>query len=126
MAEIVLTGTPSGYKFTTDTLHLTPGYNIVSQIIYPVHRVINPAKGTYYDYGFDSDDRRRGRVIYNSPTKSDTVYFNTPSDWVEYGRGYMPIGAAAIKSLLKKSFIKLLRKQNLKMKKEILKHMKKF
>jgi hypothetical protein len=107
MAEIILNGTPSGYKFTTDTLHLTPGYNVVSQSMYPVYRVINPTKGTHYDYGYDLDNRQRGRVIYNSPTKSDTVYFNTPSDWIEYDRGWMPIGDAADQKSAKKEFYKM-------------------
>lgn len=110
MAEIVLDGTPSGYKFTTDTLHLTPGYNVVSQSMYPVYRVINPTKGTHYDYGYDLDNRQRGRVIYNSPTQSDTVYFNTPSDWIEYDRGWMPIGAAKDQQSAKKEFYKMAQK----------------
>ena len=110
MAEIILTGEPSGYKFTSDTLHLTPGYNVVSQSMYPVYRVINPTKGTHYDYGYDFDDQQRGRVIYNSPTKSDTVYFNTPSDWVEYYHGYMPIGDAVDQESAKKEFYKIAQK----------------
>ena len=73
---------PSGYRFSSDTLKLTPGYNIISQSIYPVYTVKHPYTGELYDAGSDFSNNR-GRVIYNTPTQADTVYFNIQDDWVD-------------------------------------------
>ena len=96
---------PSGYRFSSDTLKLTPGYNIVSQSMYPVYRVENPYTGEVYDSASDFSSER-GRVIYNTPTQSDTVYFNTPDDWISHDGGYMPIGTTKDQDSAKKWFYK--------------------
>lgn len=95
---------PTGYKFATKKLNLTPGYSIETQQIYPYYKSIWPYSGEEYEYSADFDKNTRGRVIYHTPTQSDTVYFNTPDNYITSDSGYMPIGTTKDQESAKKWF----------------------
>ena len=93
----------AGFTFDSRTRKLTPGYSIVSQNIYPRYEFTDEygEKRTYYNE-FSGNDI--GRVIYNSPNDSDTVYYNKASDWLETENGYMTLGSSPDQEKAKKNF----------------------
>ena len=95
----------SGYKFRASTFNLTPGYSIVSQHMYPVYTT-TASDGTVRESSPDFGGEM-GRVIYNTPSVSDTVYFKSPSNYIDDGGGgFMPIGADADQESAKSAFYK--------------------
>lgn len=88
------------YDFRSDTLNLTPGYRVISQHFWPVYEhPNNPKKDWWYDF-----DTSRGRVLYESPTKTDTVYFNTPDKYIDSDHGIIPIGTTKNQDKAKKGW----------------------
>ena len=95
----------SGYKFRASTFNLTPGYSIVSQHMYPVYTT-TASDGTVRESSPDFGGEM-GRVIYKTPSVSDTVYFKSPSNYIDDGGGgFMPIGADADQESAKSAFYK--------------------
>lgn len=95
---------PSGYRFTSRTHNFTPGYNIVTQYMYPTYT--RTAKdGTTYE-GWNDFDITSGRVIYNTPTQSDTVYYNTPDSYMHGEHSIDPIGTTKDQNSAKNRFYK--------------------
>lgn len=88
------------YDFRSDTLNLTPGYRVISQHFWPVYEHPNdPKKDWWYDF-----DASRGRVLYESPTKTDTVYYNTPDKYIDSDHGMIPIGTTKNQDKAKKGW----------------------
>lgn len=114
----------SGYKFRSSTFNLTPGYSITSQRMYPTYIITNSDGSTREsssDFGVEM-----GRVIYKTPSVSDTVYFKSPSDYIDNGHGFMPIGADENQESAKKSFyqtVKRLNQQMIKRLKKLIKEL---
>lgn len=91
------------HEFDSDTLQLTPGYRIISQHFYPVYEY--PDSGKEFSYDFDAS---RGRVLYDSPTGRQEVYFNYPDNYISCDHGYMPIGTTKDQESAKKRFYQFL------------------
>ena len=91
------------HEFDSDTLQLTPGYRIISQHFYPIYEY--PDSGKEFSYDFDAS---RGRVLYDSPTGRQEVYFNYPDNYISYDHGYMPIGTTKDQESAKKRFYQFL------------------
>lgn len=87
----------TGYRFSSQKNYIMPGYGIESHVIRPVH-----SQGGVYDFDGDA----RGRVIFHTPTQSDTIYFNKPEDWADHGQGFIPVGRAKDQEASKKWFYK--------------------
>lgn len=95
---------PSGYRFTSRTHNFTPGYNIVTQYMYPTYTRQNQ-DGTTYE-GWNDFEVASGRVIYNTPTQSDTVYYNTPDSYIRGEHSFYPIGTTKNQDSAKNRFYK--------------------
>ena len=59
----------------------------------------NTISETFFDYYDGGNDYlgdlapiRGGRTIYASPSGNDTIYWNQPTDWIQFPSGLMPIG----------------------------------
>jgi len=70
------------HEFQSDTLNLTPGYRIISQRFYPIYEDLNTGEETWTD-----GSTERGRVLYDSPSGREEVYFNRPDDYIRYEHG---------------------------------------
>ena len=97
---------PKGYMFSSRTSKFTPGYSITSQFFYPYYLRTDPYTGEQYEGWDDGLHNEPGRVIYNTPTSSDTVYYNYPDNFAAYDTGYMPIGTTKDQETAKKRFYK--------------------
>ena len=97
------------YDYLNDTLNLGPGYQVISQRFYPIYERLyeDPSYGIKRgsEVWFDSSTEN-GRNIYISPNTRDTVYFDTPSDYVAYKTGYMPVGKSENQKKSKEEFDK--------------------
>ena len=93
---------PKGYMFTSRTQNFTPGYSITSQYFYPYYIRKNQS-GEEYE-GWNDFDTDRGRVIYNTPEKSDTVYYNYPDKFINVDNGFEPIGTTKDQEAAKQKF----------------------
>lgn len=92
------------YDFRSDTLNITPGYRVISQHFWPVYEhPTKPEEDWVYDF-----DSSRGRILYETPTKTDTVYYNTPDKFISHDTGYMPVGTTKNQEESKKWWYKWL------------------
>lgn len=91
------------HDFKSDTLNVTPGYRIISQYFYPVYKNTNTGREFVNDFGSE-----RGRVLYDSPTGRQEVYFNYPDNYISQDHGYMPVGTTKDQESAKKWFYKFL------------------
>lgn len=93
------------HEFKSDTLNVTPGYRIISQYFNPVYENTATGKESWADF-----DSGLGRVLYDSPTGRQEVYFNYPDNYINSDNGYMPVGTTKNQESAKKSFWDLLLK----------------
>lgn len=97
------------YGYQNDTLNLGPGYQVISQRFYPIYERLyeDPSYGIKRgsEVWFDSSTEN-GRNVYISPNTRDTVYFDTPSDYIAYKTGYMPVGKSENQKKSKEEFDK--------------------
>lgn len=91
------------HEFKSDTLNVTPGYRIISQYFYPVYKNTNTGREFIPDFGGE-----RGRVLYDSPTGRQEVYFNYPDNYIGHDHGYMPVGTTKDQESAKKWFYQFL------------------
>ena len=95
---------PNGYKFTSRTHNFTPGYSVITQYMYPTYTRVNQNGETYE--GWNDFETTSGRVIYNTPTQSDTVYYNTPDNYLHGEHSFDPIGTTKNQDAAKNRFYK--------------------
>lgn len=97
------------YQYQNDTLNLGPGYQVISQRFYPVYETLyeDPSYGIKRgsEIWFSSPDQS-GRNIYISPNNRDTVYFDIPTHYVDFGNGHMPVGKSENQKKSKEDFNK--------------------
>lgn len=87
------------HGFQSDTLNVTPGYRIISQSFYPIYENTTTGRESWADF-----DSGRGRVLYDSPTGRQEVYFNYPDNYISSDHGYMPVGTTKNQESAKKLF----------------------
>lgn len=83
--ELTVNGHDKRWRFSTRQQDFGNGHGIKSQHFYDAYD-----GGNYY-LGDASVDKG-GRTIYYSPQGNDTIYWNTPTEWIWYKDGLMPIG----------------------------------
>lgn len=102
---------PWFYQLRSDTLDLGPGRKIIGQFFVPA---LDRGSYTEYDayaspigvYPTDADyvnvSTDRGRVLYVSPEKTDTVYYNYPDKFIQGDEVAIPIGTTKDQEKAKK------------------------
>jgi hypothetical protein len=94
---------PAGYSFSSRTQTFTPGYSLTNQTFFPYYVRVNQSGQKYQ--GYDDFSGERGRVIYNTPYSSDTVYYNYPDKIITTDDGgMMEIGTTKDQDTAKKLF----------------------
>lgn len=85
----------------TDSIKIAPGYVVYGDYFTPVTGTAdNMNKDIYWDVA------ENGRIIFKTPSGSDTTYFTTPSNWIN---DKIPTGTDTNQQLAKQKWFDLLK-----------------